>query len=804
MEFIVKLKTNDFFRIFRNRVSASFEVYTEDGCKKNVIFKETIDTLERIEKFATEIKDGVWEEGVLKHQLGIEKNPQKMQYICQCLNDYRICKALFVFPENFVNHSFKTIYKHYEKFDLELKLVNLQVSHQNTAENLKHEYQKASFIYHGELKTIQWSPESLPLDRILRLIKSTRLTIDRDREAYVNVRKSAVQKINELNQIFDQLLVNHSSLYVFALDIHLSNFLERRSIKNGENTVDIQFNEINQIRLKIQQLSDCLASCTKIENDSTETGLNLHCILFLKPNKNNSEQDIMTLLEKRIQSVLEDSQNVEIRNWNEVIRRNYSKDAVGLIRLSQTVSISEFKYWILGYFVHIDLYLKAILPKFLQNNLQINDVKVNSSFNSQDVEYMKSQAEFKKNLIRDLKRAQKANKKLDSTFKIINEPFLKNFNSKMIWDTKHLPQLSQEYINATKHYFREMKIDEQEVEILIKIEIFIQTLFQSKCVAFELSVSPESLVPVNKNILKNAVTRIGLQFIAMGEDTHDFKTTFHIHQPLVYLNSLARSVIAFQIVNEVLPPNNFVQLINEHIQGLRHEFSRKLIEFGNKSIDKYRAYKYKQYKDRLGIVSDLIKQLFKQDCLIYKVSFEAEPTNQAQLSKLFTNFLHHAERSKPLYWKIGHFGLWRENKEGHPYAEVFFVFDKRAFGDIHSTVDKINNQWVGFMKKKYHHPSDSHGKQLKLEKCQVRGKPIMIKNLEYALDHLLIETSNKKRKLDFLDQVIPIFLISDIFEANPKQNYPKALIKSSMVTATSKQNKVKKAVRKTHVADETI
>lgn len=781
------LKAEDFFRIFRNRVRISSDAYHLNSETQNVIFKETIDTLERLDKFVAEIDNGLWDEKVLLYKFEVEKDPRKMQYFCKSLNELRICKELFRYPENFINYSFKKIYKIYEQFDLELRLVALQANSEINIEDLKFKEQKESFIYSIKSNIQPWKPDDLPLNQAVRLIKNVQSVLSRDRSVCTNIRKSTVQQLNELEQIFDQLIVQHVAFYVFVVDIHLSNFWESRSLKFDETRVDIQLKELNQIRLKIQQLPDYLASWTKIETDGTITGLNLHCILFLKSNKNYSEQDIINILEKRIHSTLEGSQNVEIRNWNEVIRRHYSKDAVGLIKRSQTASISEFKYWILGYFVNIDFYLKASMPEFIENNIQINEVNMEVSFKFQDVESTNNTEKSKKSILKNIKLMQKSNEKLKENLIISNEPFLKSINSKTIWDTKHLSQLSQDYIKSAKLYYIENIDNFNDTELLIKIEIFIETLLHSKCSAFELSVSPETLMPLNKSMLKNSATRIGLQFISIGEIAINLATKFHLHQPLIQLDSLSKSTSAFQMVNDGLPPNNFVQLLNEHTQDLRNEFTRELVEFRNTSISKYKLYKYKQYRERLDVVSALVKQLFKQDCIVYKVALEAEPMTQKQLSKLFTGFLHYAERSKPLYWKIGHFGLWRESNKGYPYADVFFILDKRAFNYAHSVVDKLNGQWVEFIKKEIQKLGDNYA--LECKKYQVQGKPISIKNLEYALEYLLIETSNKRRKLDFLEQVLPAFLMSDVFEANPRLRYPKTLIKSSMMTTTVKQNK---------------
>ena len=50
---------------------------------------------------------------------------------------------------------------------------------------------------------------------------------------------------------------------------------------------------------------------------------------------------------------------------------------------------------------------------------------------------------------------------------------------------------------------------------------------------------------------------------------------------------------------------------------------------------------------------------------------------------------------------------------------------------------------------------------------------------EYSKESMLIEVSNTDRKKAFRDQIIPIFLSSDIFQKKPKQVAAKALIKGS-------------------------
>ncbi|QQC84981.1 hypothetical protein I9054_001245 [Acinetobacter bereziniae] len=774
----INISNEDFFKLLKHKIPTSYSTRYTGALSEKIIFKETIEALKRINYFAQEVSDGIWDAELLTLRFRHQEDQQQLAEFCDSFNGIRLQKDLFPHPEIFNHLFFKSVYEVYVQLD---------------------KYAEVAFIYDTHHQIIPWMTRNIPYEHIAQLITQVGYQIEHGMNEHREQERNVFDKLIQHAQIFDHLLGAHSSLNVFTIDIRIQDFLRPRS--DLLTQVGGLNSPIHDIKLILARFPDLLNGLTKIETHGAKEDLNLHCILILKPSKNFSEKKSIDVLQQQIQNFLGNSYYVSIRNWNEVIRRNYSKIAVGLIKKSQPKNAEAFKYWVLSFFFTLDLYIQPKLPNHLKNHLATNETLdaypktvVADKLDLNPKNYISMES--------SLKELEKANKALSKA----NQPFLSESERKSVWSTRSLSKTSQAYIEAVKHYYCEIESDPETIQSIIHIEIFIETLVTTRLMAFELSVSGDQEM-LTRQVLHGAITRLGKQFILLGESKLEnpvirTKQDFELHENGLIQNSRE----ALQQLTSLQVSKESIRRINSSILNLRRIFTEMSFGYNDKSIKETRINAYRKYKKRLEVATILFQHLMKQDCLIFRLTveliLESEFITQEKLAILWTAFLHHAQRAKPLSWKTGYFGLWHQNEKGHFYADVFIVFDDRAFTDPTSIINVLNRKWVQFIKSKAHLILEMEEKP-NFKSCKIQGKSIMQTNEEYSLDRLLIESTNKQRKSDFLQKIIPTFLSHSIFIENTmytnRSNYhnsdAKLLIKSSIAVASRKNTPSTKSIR---------
>lgn len=802
MDLLNKISKDDFFRLLKNRIPTSYSTrYTEDFGEK-LIFKETIDALKQLDSFAQEVKDGVRDVDAHSDLFKYQRDQQKLDEVCHVFTELRLEKEFFPYPEVFKNLFFKSVYEAYKRLDQELDM-NLRQkhcisSHQSMPENMRFEYIKDAFILDNSQQKTPWTAKTIPHQRISQFIAQVRDRIANGAHENYKQENNALDKMTQQAGNFDTLLRTDSSVYVFTFDIRIQNFF-RSSSDLSALVKDHELNQMYKVKLILARFPHLISGLTKVETNLRED-LNLHCILLLKPTQKFSEKNTIAILQQQIQNLMGNLHQVEIRNWNEVIRRNYSQSAVGLIKISQRKSIEAFKYWILSFFFTLDLHVQPFLPPHLKNTLAINE-----SLNK-DLATLQLDDQNQKNKESSDVYLPKL-KELSKNLSKLYQPFLTDKDRKSIWNIHCLSKTSKGYIEASMHYYREIEPDAQKIQTMMQVEIFIETLVTTQLMAFELSVSRDK-DQLTRQILRGAITRLGQQFIMLGEnqvETDDIKTiqSFRLHEN----NFFEKSRNSLKQLTSLQVSTESINHINLYILALRNIFTKSSLGYNDKSIKEIRIDAYKKYNDHLKAATTLFQHLMKKDCLIFRVVIElipeSEPIPQEKLAILWSKFLHHAQTAKPLSWKTGYFGLWRENEEQHFYADVFIVLDDRAFADPTSIIQELNMKWVKFVKNKAQSILEMDEKP-NFKSCKIQGKSIMQTNEEYSLNRLLIESTNKQRKSDFLQKIIPTFLSHSIFMKNSikvhrdrqEKSDSKFLIKSSIVVAERKNASVQKSSNK--------
>lgn len=751
MNLPMKISNDDFFSLMKHRIFSSYSRSATSALGESIIFKETIDALKLLENFALEIKEGVWDGDSQDLKFEHPEHKKQLDDLCHIFNQLRLKESLFSYPEMFNHLFFKSVYTSYQLLD-QLPDVDLQQS-------------------------------------ILPMMPYVRYKIDHGIRKQSELEKKVLNTLNQQIEFFDTLLQNHKSVYVLVLDIYIERFFYSLSGASSEFQ-EIKLHQIAQIKMTLAYIAHLQGGITKIETHFKD-GLNLHCILILKPTKNFSEKNTIEVLKQKIQHFM-DGVHVDIRNWNTVIQKNYSKIAVGLIKKSQPKNIEAFKYWILSFFYTLDLHIQPYLPS------QLKHLAINETFeNYLDFVQAQSKSLKNKNIIESfLTEVEKANKALSKNF----QPFLSEKERKSVWSMRSLPKTSQAYIEAVMHYYREIEPAPEKLQSIMNIEIFIETLLSTELQAFELSVSSNHDL-LTRQILSKAITRLGRQFILLGENEVD--GLIHPRYAFLIQPFFEKSRDALQQLTGSAVPRHAIEEVNQLILVLRRLYTSSLKGIGNQSIQKISNHSYKKYIRRLDDITELLTHLFLRDCLVFRVTVELIPETEhishPDLVILWTAFLHQAQRAKPLSWKIGYFGLWRVDEDQHFYADVFFVFDQRAVVDRDSIIKQLNDKWVEFVNHKAKSKLKLNEKP-EFKHCRIQGKPLMIADGEYASDHLFIESTNKARKSDFLQKIIPAFLSHSLFGEAYHETYKQTgsgvLIKSSITVASRKNAPTPKLMKK--------
>ncbi|RUP39024.1 MAG: hypothetical protein EKK63_10715 [Acinetobacter sp.] len=768
---------NEFYKLFRHRVSGAQNTSAVSK-EQYVLFKEHVDLLQKAEQFICDIQDGIWDENWLAELFERKNNRRKIDQVCAELDTFRFPLNLLSNPILSSSVYFEDLRKNYERLDNDcqweiarnLKLTNLLAYRKAT-----NEYSKQAFIYRASHYQ-NWSVENFPMRQVQQLISLVR--------ANTQYRLQKTQKMEEFVQhqieneylVFQNFLKANSSLYVFVFDIRFINFSLINYREEEKKFWAENANIVQCVKLVLSQIVGCIYGLVKIEPDF-RSGINLHCILYLKSAPTIDEKQIVDDLKCLFRTNQINLNQIKIRNWNAVLRKHYSKQAVGFLKSTDTTKIRAFKQWVLNYFFKIDQYLQLHSENYLHGQLNQNFMGVPNY----------------EVLHETLKSAQASMQKL------LKPSDALNFNEKSTWSTRHLSKNAKDRINLSKRYYR--ALDEASSKSLNYLEIFIETLLDSSFYAFDLRQDQSDISELTVPVLEKALTRIGRQFISLSEHY------VHIKDSLLY-HQLFSEKINFQLIlnfkqsvaAKSIKLKHLVDIDN-HIAKLRDFLNLPLTQLAGQSIATHRLNQYKLYQDRIDTTNQYLKPLLKNDVKAFYVKFQLvfkyKKTQQSEFSELFTKFLHQAKRARPLYWMSGYWGFWRENQDTTPYAEIIFFLDNNAF-------NVRDDQILKWLKAEWESCLDKHCKpaMLMLVPEKIIRKKLEITHvfserwrswsatIEIAPNwSALIESVNKERQKKLLTESVPEFIVDCTFQEKPNNNIPKVLIKGNKPRKKQKVSK---------------
>lgn len=774
-----------FFKIFKHRVTGSF--VASSGHKKGyLLFKEQVDLLQKTEQFIQEIREGLWDENQLRELFVEPVDWKKIAQICTTLNGFRFQAGLINNPILERNINFKSLLKIYIELDLELRIelehnIRLGIPPNELLnsvhkQKLEIEFNKQAFVYsHVSNQSPSWGIENFPLERVIRLISIIRNQSQDWLNETLEKTNSTKRKISYETMQLNALLEEHTNLYVLVVDIRFVNYLHKPTVGMQQ----IFWNEctpfIHWARVLLKTLSGSVYGYSQVESD-LRSGLNLQCILYFKHNPKFNERKIVKELEEKLLIKFPDLQNIEIRNWNNVIRKHYSSKAVGHIKHNNIEQVEAVEQWVLNYYLKINDYL----------------------WNSFQVQYEIAVQDHFRQITVDAKAEKLAREKLQKHIKKNEIPILA-VDEKSTWSTRHLSKNAKDRINLSKRYYR--ALDEASSKSLNYLEIFIETLLDSSFYAFDLRQDQSDISELTVPVLEKALTRIGRQFISLSEHY------VHIKDSLLY-HQLFSEKINFQLIlnfkqsvaAKSIKLKHLVDIDN-HIAKLRDFLNLPLTQLAGQSIATHRLNQYKLYQDRIDTTNQYLKPLLKNDVKAFYVKFQLvfkyKKTQQSEFSELFTKFLHQAKRARPLYWMSGYWGFWRENQDTTPYAEIIFFLDNNAF-------NVRDDQILKWLKAEWESCLDKHCKPAML--MLVPEKIIRTKleithvfserwrswsaTIEIAPNwSALIESVNKERQKKLLTESVPEFIVDCTFQEKPNNNIPKVLIKGNKPRKKQKVSK---------------
>lgn len=782
------ISNDNFFRILRNRVPFTFAKSYSYSNRKVEMFKETVGVLEHMEVFVNDVRNMVLDEEDFACQLHEQDSLNRINSICQQFDNIRFFKNVFISKSIFISPNVDILLKHFQLLDTQLKLELLEQFGAEEAMNTHQKrmfekaYDQEAFIKLYSIKKVQWDRNNIPIKRCSELVEAIRNDVNALNQNTV-LDEKYYQSTKEANCNFDVLLEMQKSVYVLTLDIWLKNYFELLESLNIQAPHNYDFAKISAIRTAISQLSGCLSGHIKLEPDF-QSGGNLHCILIFKGTKDIVEQEIINELYERLRMIDSNcSSNIEIRNWNDVIKKNYDKNAVGLIKSTQQKNIDAFKYWIIGYFFTFDKHLKFTFSKFSNNSILKNHYFHNNLNQPNNKNTLVNKGKNKISAVNNPKQISLI--KLPKKLLIAAKSILTDKEREKIWRISHLPEAAQRRIRVAENYYNYNHTNAYLKKFLINCDHFIETLIHYEIKAFDCNNGVNEEV-IRDDVLQKSITLLGKQFVSLHRPLFPVETPSYYLQKLNDFNILQLSEKFSVMFAQQQIPYEFVGSINTQIVGLRKQLRTPILELNNRSVIEHRAFQYRQYNRRLQSAEQYLKPILSQDCMVHRVVINLRLMDgrieQAKFSKLFTKFLHHAQQARPLYWKVGYIGLWQEDSEGHPYIDMFLLLNHRSFRFTEKIKDILNEQWQDFVFNNIKQENDAHVEYL-VEGIEVKGQMIMCSGRtvnEYASENMLIEASNKARRKGFISQVIPFFLSSEIFQSKSQYIAAKGLIKGTI------------------------
>ncbi|ENX51404.1 MULTISPECIES: hypothetical protein [Acinetobacter] len=602
-------------------------------------------------------------------------------------------------------------------------------------------------------------------------------------------------------KLLDALLERYQSLYCLSLNIQIP--FKFSGMDDYHSFIQDRLIRIPQLQQIMQGIAGLLFMMTKVEHDLV-SGLNLNVVLILKNKKEQVAAKIVKRLESEFKKVLID-RPFHIHHWGEQLVQGLKKDVIdGEIKLTDKRKIKDFKYWILGFFKHVDNVIQFLYTSNNQN-YPINQV------------WYASELLDERNFPVDL--TMMARKSFQD---------LVQYQDDKIWAVRHLPIIAKNRLMISQIFNRELVIELSDfpnfIGLIQNIEIFMATVMDTTVGAFDLPIRLGN-VELTAEEIERSITRIGHQLLWICSHLSDlqrlsmspFLSKLNINvqfflknmylcqmQQLVdktskqgaerfnalvkqlrlnYHSNIRQSKLDVKIWKQV-QHSVTADLGESKIDN--HETIAEVIEYVDYvqavgvsdediSTNDHIEASYKKCGLRLNSLQKYLKSLLKKECILYRVRFGLESNgaevNQQIFSKNITEMFLRNRSREPISSMTGYFGAWREYAGQYTYLDLILVFDARKYEELKGKDDLFGEMWKTQM----------NTVQQDGFKTLFDTVPLMPSVPEMNQQSLLLEIGNQSRRKQVFEVLVNYYSFLEMYERQATVRVPKVLVKGSMI-----------------------
>ena len=779
----IEIKKNDIFKILDQRVQRSARMRKPEDFESDLFFNESIHVLKNIEFFVDNILNRVitslstYEEAVKNND---QKQLDKVHATFSALRFHRNMMKLpnVRFSDNF--NIFKEIYINSEI----IKKLQQRLRMTETTDLDELNLFNQSFFQIDDVNIAidkNWNVDSFPKEKCFNGISKIQEQDERD---YISRGEKRIERLDHLGRLyvsFDQLLEQLGSVYVLCVDVRFINHYQNRDANNFDNFFNLIYQQIQLVGNILQSLPNFVRADTKFEHDF-HLGVNLHCILIFKHSPKFDEQDLVKQIQDLFDLNFRNQFYIQVRNWNEVVRKNFSNKAVGHIGKANLGKIEQFKYWILNYFYLVDDYIK------LECISELNEQPYEINFTW----FALTPA------IPQVMDVVVANSKPVLKF----QQLVTQTDEKKIWSTRHFSKKMKIYIELAELYYSEQFVANQEVkQYLLDFEMMAAMLQQSFEQPFLIPILSSNQTLTDKELRKclsltgkrllsllkrsslldqlsldDKKRNVGLNALSMFENLNFSTNALILHNSLNFLDAQTFNNLRYywyELQNKTM---NSIFLTSMHSLDFKLYF-----ENNSDTLNLYLDHKQRVCDKRLVSSQKYIQQLLSEDVYLLHVKLSCELHSgiltQDNLSKAFTNFLRTGKRAKPLKWLLGYLGLWQLDAHNNPYVDMYMFLERGCEKQVSHIEELLSEYWNNFITEKcttfFGVPSTN------IRHVSIELLPIYRSRYEYAESVLLIQAKDKNAHNFILETLIKFIVYRDLFQLDSQKDVPKALIKGS-------------------------
>lgn len=790
----IEINKNDIFKILDQRVQRSVRTRRVENSESDLFFNESIHVLKNIEFFVDNILNRVIT-SLSTYEEAVKNNDQeRLDQVHGTFSALRFHRNMMKLPDMRFSDNFNIFKEIYINPEIIIKLQQrLRMTETTDLEELH--LLNQSFFQIDDVNIAidkNWNVDSFPKKKCFDGISKIQEQAERD---YISSGEKRIEILGHLGRLyvsFDQLLEQLGSVYVLCIDVRFINHYQNRDANNFDNFFNLIYQQTQSVGSILQSLPNFIRANTKFEHDF-HLGVNLHCILIFKHSPKFDERDLVEQMQYMFDLYFRDQFQIQIqvRNWNEVVRKNFSNKAVGHIGKANRGKIEQFKYWILSYFYLVDHYIKLECI----NDADGQPYEINFTWVALTPiipQVMDVVAVYPKPAIQF-------------------QQLVTQMDEKKIWSTRQLSKKLKIRIALAELYYSERFADNQCLkQYLLDFEMMAAMLQQNFEQPFLIPILPADQTLPDKELRKclsltgkrllsllkrsslldqlsldDKKRNVGLNALSMFENLNFSTNALILHNSLNFLDAQTFNNLRYY----------WYELQNKTMNSIfltsTHSFDFKLyFENNSDTLNLYLDHKQRVCDKRLVSSKQYVKKLLTEDVYLLHVKLSCELNSgvltQDNLSKAFTSFLRTGKRAKPLKWLLGYLGLWQLDAHNNPYVDMYMFLERGCVKQVSHIEELLSEYWNNFITEKCATFLDVPSTCIR--HTLVELLPIYRSRSEYAESFILIQAKDKNAHHFILETLIKFIVYSDLFQLDSQKDVPKVLIKGSKTTNDKSSN----------------